>query len=417
MRVESLSLQNFRGIAQMGLHFAPGVNALVGINGAGKSAVLDALAAAIYRKQLDFLEGRFEPEAWVPKREVWYAQDSIKGNDVRIGQPKAVIELKASNENNHAGWEFVAQQQVLLAPPEESMVKMLRPLALQIPCPAAVYYSVQRAVRATALEDSQSEQAIMLQVFDGAMQSSANFSQFFSWFRAREDAENELIRDDPAWRDPAMQAVREAIERFTGFTRLRVRRKPQPYMSLQKQGLEFNVMQLSDGERCLLALVGDLARRLAMWREACPDFNGEAVVLIDEIELHLHPAWQRKVLRQLHQTFPHCQFIVSTHSPLVISELPPQQVFLLKDGEFIGHPAHAFGLDSSEVVRNVMEVDARNPEVHQELQAIEDALEDGEYDQAGQMIEKMQAKTGDIPPLLGARAALASLRAMQEDQT
>ena len=69
-------------------------------------------------------------------------------------------------------------------------------------------------------------------------------------------------------------------------------------------------------------MVGDLARRLAIANDGRVDaLSGSGIVLIDEIELHLHPAWQRDILPRLMATFPNVQFFVTTHSPLVLAQL------------------------------------------------------------------------------------------------
>ena len=91
------------------------------------------------------------------------------------------------------------------------------------------------------------------------------------------------------------------------------------------------VRQLSDGERGILAFVLDLTRRFA---QANPNFTdpaseAEAIVLIDEIDLHLHPKWQRQIIHNLTTTFPCCQFIATTHSPQVVASVEPDQVHLL----------------------------------------------------------------------------------------
>jgi predicted ATP-binding protein involved in virulence len=89
------------------------------------------------------------------------------------------------------------------------------------------------------------------------------------------------------------------------------------------------MLPLSDGEKCLLAMVGDLARRLAIANPDYPDaLQGEAIVLIDEIELHLHPSWQRNIIPALKRTFPKCQFIITTHSPQVLSYIQPKNIYL-----------------------------------------------------------------------------------------
>ena len=101
-------------------------------------------------------------------------------------------------------------------------------------------------------------------------------------------------------------------------------------MLINKNGLDLPVNTLSDGEKCLFSLVGDLARRLALANPNLTDpLQGSGIVLIDEIDLHLHPAWQRKIVGQLKDTFPNCQFIITSHSPQVLGELPASDIFIL----------------------------------------------------------------------------------------
>jgi len=107
---------------------------------------------------------------------------------------------------------------------------------------------------------------------------------------------------------------------------------------VDKAGVSLNLSQLSDGERSFLALICDLGRRLAL---ANPDrsvlenpLHGAGVVLIDELELHLHPKWQREVSKKLRETFPNIQFVVTTHSPFVIQSLRAGELINLDPDEF-----------------------------------------------------------------------------------
>ena len=125
--------------------------------------------------------------------------------------------------------------------------------------------------------------------------------------------------------------------------------------------------QLSGGYRIVLALAADLARRMAQGNPHLDDpLESEAVVLIDEIELHLHPAWQQRVLGDLRRTFPNTQFIVSTHSPQVLTTAKPQHIVELhRDGDLIeaGAPAGAtYGAEAGDVLSVVMGVNERPPE-------------------------------------------------------
>ena len=88
---------------------------------------------------------------------------------------------------------------------------------------------------------------------------------------------------------------------------------------MDKFGKEIRVDLLSDGEKCTLAMFGDLARRMAL---ANPNLvnplNGEGLVLIDEVELHMHPSWQRRILGVLKTIFPNIQFILTTDSKNIV---------------------------------------------------------------------------------------------------
>jgi predicted ATP-binding protein involved in virulence len=182
-------------------------------------------------------------------------------------------------------------------------------------------------------------------------------------------------------------------------------------MTVVKQGMELNVAQLSDGERNMLALVGDLAHRLGLLNPMGANPNdGHGVVLIDEIDLHLHPGWQRTVVASLERTFPNCQFIITTHSPQVIGELAAESVMLLRDGMLLGHAERALGLSSSEVLEEVMEGQARNPEVAAQLTLIQQRIDDDQIHLAQGLLDALRAKVGDIPEVLQAQAAIQSLQ-------
>ena len=93
-----------------------------------------------------------------------------------------------------------------------------------------------------------------------------------------------------------------------------------------------------------------------------PPAEAEAVVLIDEIDLHLHPKWQRQIVRNLTAAFPRCQFIATTHSPQVIGEVEHDRIQIIADGQ-VYSPTHSFGVDSSRVLEEIMDADPRAQEV------------------------------------------------------
>ena len=123
--------------------------------------------------------------------------------------------------------------------------------------------------------------------------------------------------------------------------------------------------QLSGGYRIVLALAADLARRMAQGNPHLDNpLESEAIVLIDEVDLHLHPSWQQRILDDLTRTFPNAQFIVSTHSPQVLTTVRQEHIVELyreEGGSVVaGAPASAtYGAEAGDVLSSVMRVGER----------------------------------------------------------
>jgi 5'-deoxynucleotidase YfbR-like HD superfamily hydrolase len=277
-----------------------------------------------------------------------------------------------------------------------------------------MYYSTARAAAPdlhTRWKDGVAQATDAVDAIAGALSSDPlGFGDLFRWFRDREDYENaeKVRRASLAWSDPQLDAVRAAIAALLpGFSGLRVDRGVLR-MVVEKEGVLLYLHQLSDGERTLLAVGADIARRLAI---ANPDAQSplacEAVVLLDEVELHLHPAWQRTVLPSLRRAFPRGQFIVTTHSPQVLGEVPNDAVVLLKDFGGYAPPAPTAGRDANAILREVLGVTTRPAAVAQELDAIRDLLDEGRYAEArGRLDVAAAALTERDPDVRTMRAVM-----------
>lgn len=398
-RVLSLRLRNFRGVSELTVDFTTRATVFVGINGAGKSTVLDALAIALSQ-----LSWRICGQ---PRR-----ARTIRREDIRNDAEFARIEVKARLLGQDMDWAIaVNRKQGVYADPErKSELVVLNEHARALTeawnkgdldtLPLTVYYDVHRAVLDVPIRVREKLEHSPYEAYQDALDpGGADFKRFFIWFRNLEDQENEERRDTPDHREPGLEAVRHAVAALTGFEELRVRRKPLR-MTLCKAGQELNVQQLSDGERTLLALVGDMARRLTILNQADQVTHGPGVVLIDEIDLHLHPRWQRDVVAKLKDAFPQCQFILTTHSPQVLGELPPEAVKVLGNGQLYPAPLRTLGLSSGEVLEEIMEAPSRNMEVAQELRTLEHAIEDDDYAEASNLLAALRDRVGDIPEVL-----------------
>ncbi len=208
----------------------------------------------------------------------------------------------------------------------------------------------------------------------------------------------------------ALKNVRQAIEYFTNFKNPRIRRQGIPTMIVEKDGEELDVNQLSQGEKSLLALVGDIARRLAILNPSLDNpLEGEGVVMIDEVDLHLHPKWQHDLVDKLVQTFPNVQFILTTHSPHIISDRSDILVYALDDGELTQVP-NIYGEDVNTVLTKVFDVPVRDKEVQQEFDNIAELIANHEFDKAEKNIIRLEKEMPQNLELLRCRLHLTKTK-------
>ena len=207
-------------------------------------------------------------------------------------------------------------------------------------------------------------------------------------------------------RNVVFQQLDSAITTFLqDVNGLRLHLDRPPRFSVEKNGDTFFLEQLSDGERGLLALVFDLSRRLAIANPESdnPISEGVALVLIDEIELHLHPKWQRDVLGRLRDVFKNCQFVVTTHSPLVLGEVEARCVRFLEfqDGKVVATiPVEAYGMDANRILQELMDAPVRNTKMETKLHTLFELIDQEKFAQAREMIAALEQQLGGHEPEL-----------------
>lgn len=168
--------------------------------------------------------------------------------------------------------------------------------------------------------------------------------------------------------------------------------------------------EMSDGYRNMLSMVADIAYRMALLNPQLLDKVTEktsGVVLIDEIDLHLHPAWQRHIVGALKKIFPKVQFIVSTHAPSVISSVPQDEIVILENHQVRKAEMPTYGKDANSILKTVMDVPERPDYVAEKLTAFYECLSRSDLKQARKMIDEIKNILGeDDPEVVGAETSL-----------
>lgn len=394
MKLMEITALNFRGFSDVNLKIDGKNTIFFGINGVGKSSIL-ALINFLFRP----LCNRLNPSQGK-------AFNTLSDNDIYFNQTNMEIEIRVdSNQHSYnlnrklrkatpgkrRSSTYTQNEYVLFANEIRSSVDENHNL------PVFVNYGTNRSVLQIPLRIRNKHEFTQYTAFEHAVENYIDFKTFFEWFRNQEDIENEYIRDhgDNTYRDKSLQCVRHAVQTMLDHVSgLRIKRSPLR-MVVEKDGKELMVDYLSDGEKCTLALFGDLARRLAA---ANPDMEnplcGEGIVLIDEIELHMHPNWQRKILSVMKSVFPNIQFIVTTHSPQVLGELNDEyQIFHIKQTEnnnnYISSVKRMDGFDANYILENYMDTLSVSSDFQKKLKNIYDLIETNQFDEADREIKEI----------------------------
>jgi predicted ATP-binding protein involved in virulence len=413
MRIETLHIQNFRGFLDLKLNFPKSnLAVLIGINGAGKSSILDCIAIMLAQ--------------FVAKlRNLEVADIELSENDIKINSGSTVNDITVSLENLEIlSWKIIEEgfekQNHENHDEIDIYIQRLQENLKSHPdlnLPVMVYYQTHRMVLKNpytfSLKKGKQEKYYQFHAYQKAFSSEINnFQDFFDWFKEEEDYENEIrLRENPDYRNPRLEIIRRAITNLLNkfshhhFSNLRVvrsisqrfiRNSGKPSLTITKNNQDFKIEQLSDGEKMLLMLVTDLARRLAIANPNSQDaLLGEGIVLIDEIDLHLHPTWQRSVIPSLMQTFPNCQFIVTTHSPQVLSQVKKENVFILENYQIVENTPHTYGKDSNSILYELMDVKERPEVVQNQIDNCLKLIDNGQIELAKSALNELSNLLGE----------------------
>ena len=176
--------------------------------------------------------------------------------------------------------------------------------------------------------------------------------------------------------------------------------------SLQK----FAMDEMSDGYKNTLSMIGDIAYRMAVLNPMLGDKVLEetsGVIVIDEIDLHLHPQWQQTIISDLNTIFPKIQFIVSSHAPAVINSVAKEQIRILDNGEIYMPAAQTYGRDANSILREVMKVSERPMDIKQRMNLFYSYMDENNYQEADKILTEIESIVGTTDPdIAAARTSL-----------
>lgn len=439
MKLERLHIKNFRCFDELSIEFDDRLTVIIAENGAGKTAILDAIAIGFgrYLTKLPGIVGRTTKESDLRVTEGEQVEPVLMlAWEVKTQQGVSLVWANSRKRDSSVSAQAIknslsAEHERLLGHGVKSLDEFTqeiveadsekRPYFL----PLIAYYGTNRAIR----EEVQRRRGFKknfrrFDALDGALDPDSRFRAAFEWFNAMEDIERRERerRRDFDFQYPELQAVRAAIVRLlpVGFSKPRTEIRPLRFV-IDRQAPDgavrtLRIGQLSDGYRVVLGLTMDFARRMAQANSSMVSdgmriinpLDLPAIALIDEVDLHLHPSWQQHVLNDLMQTFRNTQFIVTTHSPQVLSMVKRENIRIVgpdASGRIVAAPplAATYGEPSGDVMQSVMMVDPQPPVREKaDLQKLTEWVDQGNYQspQAVQLMDELVRTLGIQHPQL-----------------
>lgn len=397
MKLQKLEIYDFKGIASLSLDLEGKDTVFVGVNGSGKSSILRAVNLLFSNIINRIVSNQFKQGIFLKYEDIQYGKTASKivaqflfDDNTTVDYYRSIDKKEHKKYHTKKSLDEFAEHFKALYLDEDSPDSTM---------PIFVNYGVNRAVLDVPIRVRRTHTFGREAAFLNAIENKIDFRVFFEWFRNQQEVENAKARElnDFNYQDLALLTVKEAMTALLpNISNIRITHNPL-HMKATKDGASLCIEHLSDGEKCTLAIFGDLARRLAI---ANPHLEnpllGGGIVLIDEIELHMHPSWQRKVVPVLKQTFPNVQFIITTHSPQVLGEISlDMNVFFIfnADGNVTAKPMRTFGLDSNMVLEEIMGTRSVNQEVAQKIVQMFNYIDEKDYHSASMLADEIDMLT------------------------
>jgi predicted ATP-binding protein involved in virulence len=381
LRIDSLSLNNFRCFSKCEVEFENDLTVLVAENGQGKTAVLDAVAIAagtfvnaitgtyqspgFGRTDIHFSKhtnGEMTPTfpAWFSARGLVAGSEMEWDRAIRRDSPRPRATTSGTTALRLSAKHFIEN---------------IAQAADEFTLPLVASYGTGRlwseqisSIRKRNSIDPRSRLAGYADCFS----TSSPFHGFMTWYEGmvREIGSPQFAIDLPR-NIPLLNAVRNAVREVlepSGWQVLNWNPEIQRIVVEHEEFGQLPLALMSDGVQSMIALVADIAHRCAKLN---PHFDDQAalrtpgILLIDEVDMHLHPRWQQVVITLLQKAFPSMQMIVSTHSPHVLSTVNARCIRIIELSEGNGHvrPPHSEtrGVESSAVLADAMSLSSIPP--------------------------------------------------------
>jgi len=380
--IKRIILEQFKCFEKREIMFNKNFTLLVGNNGTGKTTILDALAIAIGGFLNGFGDLERNDKRTIHTNEVRREQIEL-GNAINVeAQYPVKITCETNIDETLYKWtRFRENKGNAKFADADAMRAYVRKIQKEVASPTKsgsvilpvfAYHGTGRLWAKTNITKAFEGGTSRYLGYKNCLNPKSNENLFTAWFR-----ETRRMEIDEGIKSVELSAVSRAIEKFLGGgnTKFRYNLKAKEIQVTLDNGKLLPFHMLSDGYRNAIGMVADTAFRMVVLN---PQLQDEAirktpgVILIDEIELHLHPEWQMTIVDSFKNTFPKAQIIATTHAPIVISTCKEDEIVKLED-QGIEYVSNTYGWLAEDVIKTVMGLDSsRHPQIEAKINEYRD---------------------------------------------
>lgn len=411
MIIKSIALKNYRCFEDIKVNFHEKLTVIVGDNDSGKTSILEGLSVSL-GTMFTGLDG--QTGVSINKKDAMLkAYQMGESEDV---QPQYPVEITAMGDidGQTITWKrslygengsTTVKDAKAMTDIAKGYQKRLRDGDAALVLPVLAYYGTGRLwdyhrEKKTDTFKNNTKTNGYIDCLDG----TANIKLMMNWFKKK-----------------TIQKIQKPSEGLRGFKELLVVRRAMAMCYaritgnhdvsfdynldtneieceyVNEDGLRMSIplSQMSDGYKSTISLIADIAYRMAVLNPQLGVYVIEktaGVILIDEVDLHLHPAWQHRILGDLQEIFPRVQFIVTTHAPAVISSAKSENLVILKDYEVLDASTEIYGNDVNTILKDIMGVSERNPVIADLFSKFYSLLNDKQYDEAEKILDEIDGQ-------------------------
>ncbi len=412
MRINSIRVKNFRCFEELTIILNKNYTVLIGVNGTGKSTILDAISVGLgsYIAGFENLSSN-----GINKNDSSYKMYQLGSAVNREHQFPVEVEMDAQLENINIEWKRSLNSEkgkTTVAGARDIMQyvgklqEKVRSGDKETILPVIAYYGTGRLWMQKKEKKVTNKQVASsrLNGYIDCLDAASNEKLMLNWFEDMTYIELQHKKNVPELevvKDVMAKCYRSINPDICDLEFIfNVKSHELEIVSKKCNGEIENlpVRLLSDGIKSTLSMVADIAYRMAVLNpQLLQDISSQTsgVILIDEIDMHLHPSWQKKIIHDLCMIFPKVQFVFTTHAPSILANVKKENVLVL-DNYHVYEPSNTtYGRDITAILREIMQVEVRPAEVVEKINSFYYHLDHGELEAAKKNLSELNGILGD----------------------